>query len=241
MKTKLVRYTRLVGAVALLSYPVISVAGAGEQLIMQKNEQASVQAAQRKEGLEQLRLDLENEARERTSQQLLKEANLEIARLSQQVAELQSMKALQCDLKDSDVQASKSCNVSDMPYADPASYKSDSYDPIKQLAKKITRDRSDVSKYMAENLMFYVAEGGYQQAILTLAKSFNYNKVIFEDQLDKKKYNCKIESGFWIKGRDFASLSEQIIKPYRISMTIHTPDSVVVVKKTGKKNPCKSK
>ena len=170
----------------------------------------------------------------------LREANLRVSSLEQQVAALQSklnIQAVQLEASSS----KNACSMSDMPYADPGSYDSDQDNAIQQLAKKIIRDKSDAAKYTNNNLMYYVAEGGYQQAILNLARSFDYNKVVFEGSLDSKKYNCKITSGFWVKGRDFASLSEQILKPYRIAMTIHTPDSVVVMKRLGKKHPCKSK
>ena len=182
------------------------------------------------------------EVGDKSDKKMLQEANLKIATMEQQVNALQaSFSKQKAQLANKVRSAQNACRVSDMPYADPGSFDTSENSAIKQLAQKIMRDNSDAKKYTANNLMFYVPEGGYQQALLTLAKSFDYNKVVFEDNLDKKKYNCKIESGFWVKGRDFASLSEQIIKPYRISMTIHTPDSVVVMKRLGKKNPCKSK
>lgn len=127
------------------------------------------------------------------------------------------------------------------PYADPSDMLEERMSPLQELEDKILRDGENARKYGTKSVMFYVPPGGYQQAILRLANTFDYQRVVFSGDLEKSRYNCQISEGFWLKGSGFADIASKILAPYSLEMIIHKPDRVVVINQRTHGNPCKTR
>jgi len=110
--------------------------------------------------------------------------------------------------------------------------------PIEMWGNSDPANAQGTPESNAAQMMFFVKAGSLKANLKKLGGAYDYENIYWDSPLNKKKWDCKIATNFWLKGDGFISMSSQLLSPYSLRLMIHKADRSLVVQSTTESNPC---